>query len=102
MNGLALNHLWSYLQGLSLTNSNQRWLAERLIEASTEPASAKVAVHASRHSVRQALTDEQLEQELAAYPPLTDDDFPDLEKADYATFLRNEHGKLTKGLEKWL
>lgn len=57
---------------------------------------------APKPSVRQALTDEQLEQELAAYPPLTDDDFPDLEKADYATFLRNEHGKLTKGLEKWL
>jgi len=35
MNTVSLNHLWGYLQGLSLTASNQRWLGERLIEAST-------------------------------------------------------------------
>jgi len=35
MNAISLNNLWSYLQGLSLTASNQRWLGERLIEAST-------------------------------------------------------------------
>lgn len=34
MNAISLNNLWSYLQGLSLTASNQRWLGERLIEAS--------------------------------------------------------------------
>lgn len=36
MNAASLNNLWSYLQGLSLTASNQRWLGERLIEASAE------------------------------------------------------------------
>ena len=36
MNAISLNNLWSYLQGLSLTASNQRWLGERLIEASAE------------------------------------------------------------------
>lgn len=35
MNAISLNNLWSYLQGLSLTSCNQRWLGERLIEAST-------------------------------------------------------------------
>ena len=35
MNAVSLNNLWNYLQGLSLTASNQRWLGERLIEAST-------------------------------------------------------------------
>lgn len=34
MNTISMNNLWSYLQGLSLTASNQRWLGERLIEAS--------------------------------------------------------------------
>lgn len=34
MNAVSLNNLWSYLQGLSLTASNQRWLAEKLIETS--------------------------------------------------------------------
>ena len=32
MNAASLNSLWSYIQGLSLTTSNRRWLAERLIE----------------------------------------------------------------------
>jgi hypothetical protein len=35
MNTVSLHHLWSYLQGLSLTANNQRWLSERLIEASS-------------------------------------------------------------------
>ncbi len=34
MNAISLNKLWSYLQSLSLSSSNQRWLGERLIEAS--------------------------------------------------------------------
>ena len=34
MNAISMNNLWSYLQGLSLSASNQRWLGERLIEAS--------------------------------------------------------------------
>lgn len=34
MNAISLNNLWNYLQGLSLSASNQRWLGERLIEAS--------------------------------------------------------------------
>ena len=33
-NAISLNNLWNYLQGLSLSASNQRWLGERLIEAS--------------------------------------------------------------------
>ena len=33
MNAMSLNNLWSYLQGLSLTASNQRWLANHLMEA---------------------------------------------------------------------
>lgn len=39
MNAISLNNLWSYLQGLSLSASNQRWLGERLIEASAAKAS---------------------------------------------------------------
>ena len=38
MNAVSLNNLWSYLQGLSLTRSNQRWLGEKLIEASSTHA----------------------------------------------------------------
>ena len=31
MNAVSLNHLWSYLQSLSLTASNRKWLAEKLV-----------------------------------------------------------------------
>lgn len=32
-----MNHLWNYLQGLSLTASNRKWLAKRLVEADQAP-----------------------------------------------------------------
>ena len=31
MNAISMNNLWNYLQGLSLSASNRRWLAERLM-----------------------------------------------------------------------
>ncbi len=32
MNAVAMNNLLNYLQGLSLTASNRKWLADKLIE----------------------------------------------------------------------
>ncbi|MBO4891157.1 MAG: hypothetical protein J5502_00980 [Prevotella sp.] len=43
MNAVSLNNLWSYLQGLSLSASNQCWLGERLIEASKAAKKGKSA-----------------------------------------------------------
>ena len=34
MTSIAMNNLWSYIQGLSLTARNQEWLAAQLHEAS--------------------------------------------------------------------
>ena len=36
MNAIAMNNLWSYLQGLSLTASNCKWLAKRLVEPTAD------------------------------------------------------------------
>ena len=33
MTAVGINKLWSFLQSLSLTASNERWLAERLLES---------------------------------------------------------------------
>ena len=33
MTTLAIYKLWSFLQSLSMTASNERWLAERLLES---------------------------------------------------------------------
>ncbi|MBR1468564.1 MAG: surface protein [Prevotella sp.] len=38
MNTVSMNNLWNYLQGLSLTANNRKWLADRLIENSTDCA----------------------------------------------------------------
>jgi hypothetical protein len=105
MNTVSLNHLWNYLQGLSLTASNQRWLGEKLIEASTatKAKSTTVAVsHRTRSCKRKGLSDEQLAECLAQYAPLTDADFPELSEADYANYSRCNAGRITKGMEKWL
>ena len=32
MNAVSMNNLWNYLQGLSLTADNRKWLAEKLAE----------------------------------------------------------------------
>lgn len=37
MNAAALNNLWNYLQGLQLTQSNRKWLVERLVEPTPAP-----------------------------------------------------------------
>ena len=106
MNAVSLNNLWNYLQGLSLTPSNQRWLGERLIEASlprTATQEENMAEHQRRtHKRRKALSDKQLAECLAAYAPLTDSDFPELNETDYANYAKTTRGRIAKGLEKWL
>ena len=57
MNAVSMNNLWSYLQGLSLTASNRKWLAERLVEPQTSSVM-------SDEEIRQGLTEafHQLEE----------------------------------------
>lgn len=37
MNAVSMNNLWNYLQGLSMTASNRKWLAEKLVQPHSEP-----------------------------------------------------------------
>lgn len=100
MNAISLNNLWTYLQGLSLTASNQRWLGERLIEASAATEAQVVGAHVRKH--QRGLSDEELAERLAQYAPLTDADFPALSEEDYACYMKNHSGRIIKGMEKWL
>ena len=36
MNATSLNNLWTYIQGLTLTASNRKWLADHLYESVKE------------------------------------------------------------------
>ncbi len=53
---MSLNNLWSYLQGLSLSASNKRWLAEHLYEAAEAEKTQQETLQKAR-----ALTEEQLQ-----------------------------------------
>ena len=102
MNTVSLNNLWSYLQGLSLSASNKRWLGERLIEASNAAKSKSAKVASLTHKRRKALSDVELAERLAQYAPLTDAAFPEVSAKEYASFAKNHSGRITKGMEKWL
>ena len=104
MNAVSLNNLWNYLQGLSLSARNQRWLGEKLIEASkAAPKSKSANVTVRRvHKHRKALSDADLAERLAQYAPFTDADFPEVSAEGYTFFAKNQSGRITKGLEKWL
>ena len=41
MTTVAMNNLWNYIQGLSLSRRNQAWLAERLLNASKQEKKVK-------------------------------------------------------------
>ena len=69
MNAVSMNNLWAYLQGLSLTASNRKWLAERLIEVdrTTPPV---------LHTLEAALSDlDASEKELERGDVLTAEEF---------------------------
>ncbi len=69
MNAVSMNNLWAYLQGLSLTDSNRKWLAERLVETVS-------AVPPVLHTYEEAMSDLDLsEQEFERGDVLTDEEF---------------------------
>ncbi|MBR1409480.1 MAG: hypothetical protein IJ580_00060 [Prevotella sp.] len=104
MNAVSLENLWSYLQGLSLTASNQRWLGERLIEAADnrKASGAATFAHHQTRKHKRALSDAELTEKLAQFAPLTDADFPEISAEEYTSFAKKHSGCITKGLEKWL
>lgn len=69
MNAVSMNNLWAYIQGLSLTASNRKWLAERLI-ANDKPAPPVL------QTMEEALSDlDESEKEFERGDVLTGDEF---------------------------
>lgn len=70
MNAVSMNNLWSYIQGLSLTASNRKWLAERL----TEPA--VTSAPPILHTYEEAMADlEESEKEFERGDVISGDEF---------------------------
>lgn len=67
-----MNNLWSYLQGLSLTASNRKWLAEKLIA----PTEEQVACPPVLQTWEDALSDlDESEQEFERGDVLSGEEF---------------------------
>ena len=81
------------------------WLqqqVEKLLRAQVQTMQQSSTVLTQKQKHSQALSDEQLAERLSQFAPLTDGDFPALEKDAYDYYQRHHHGRLPKGLEKWL
>ena len=66
MNAISLNSLWTYLQSLTLTTSNKKWLADHLYEA------AKEETQAAKASKRLQITAEDLVLSADILEPIKD------------------------------
>ena len=77
MNALSLNSLWSYLQSLSLTTSNKKWLAEHLYESVNEETLASANCPAAVADTK-LLTENELPETvrylIGVAAPIGDDD----------------------------
>jgi len=72
MNAVSLNNLWSYLQGLSLTASNRKWLAEKLIA----PVEKQTAIPPVLQSWEEAISDlDESEREFERGDVVSGDEF---------------------------
>ncbi len=69
MNAVSLNNLWAYLQGLSLTAANRKWLAARLVEPASE-------AHPTLQTWAEAMSDlDEAEKEFERGDVLSGEDF---------------------------
>ena len=78
MNTLSLNSLWAYLQSLSLTTSNKKWLADHLYEAVKEETGTFVTNIDQAVSDTRILAEEELpvvvRRLIGVAAPATEDD----------------------------
>ena len=85
MNAVSMNSLWSYLQGLSLTASNRKWLAEKLIE----PLEEKTPTPPVLQTWEEALSDlDESEKEFERGDVISGDEFNVQCQALIDSFLR--------------
>ena len=72
MNAVSMNNLWSYLQGLSLTASNRKWLAEKL----TAPVGDQAVAPPVLQTWGEAMSDlDESEREFERGDVLSGEDF---------------------------
>ena len=58
MTAIALNNLWNYLKGLALSQSDRKWLAEKLVEPSETEEKQPVAAEPKKRKKIRSLSPE--------------------------------------------
>lgn len=72
MNAVSMNNLWSYLEGLSLTASNRKWLAAKLVE----PTQKQTATPPVLQTWEEAIADlDESEKEFECGDVVSGDEF---------------------------
>ena len=74
MTTFALNNLWTYLQGLSLSQKDREWLASKLIEPSTDDVKTARQKAYVKESLTRAL-DEVKQAKRGEVKMMTEEDF---------------------------
>ncbi len=73
MTTVAMNNLWAYIQGLSLSQRNRKWLAEKLIEPSDDAKTAQQKAYV-KESLYRAL-DEVKRAQRGEIKMMTEEEF---------------------------
>lgn len=60
MNTVSLNNLWNYLQGLKLTSSNKKWLADHLYQSAISQSQNEVSATKEQWENPPLLTEDDL------------------------------------------
>lgn len=81
MTTVALNNLWTYLQGLSLSQKDRNWLAGKLIEPTADDAKTAKQKAYVKESLYRAL-DEVKRAKRGEIKMMTEEEFLDSLKKD--------------------
>ena len=81
MTTMALNNLWTYLQGLALARKDRDWLAGKLLEATEEEPEALRQQGVVKESLYRAL-DEVEAVKRGEHKMMTDEEFLEELKAE--------------------
>ncbi len=83
MNAVSLNSLWTYLQSLTLTTNNKKWLADHLYEAAKEETKAAKAGERLRLTTEDFILSTDMLEPIKDITPLPADYDFDKARIDY-------------------
>ena len=98
---ISLEGILTFLNSMSLSSQNKRWLGEHLIEEATREESVTISQTVKRHKVKRRYENAPTDAELAARFAGTH--MPDIPTdPQWSHVISANSGKTIKSIEKWL